>query len=193
LFVRVLWRRISFIFCGSRKRVILAEASLHRQTAPESSGENCMEAKCVFFAIRNGVSVEFAGVKFDSNRGISLLGSGGWTPEAGGWTRRRGGENRSFDSRWTDPPSSTDLPGSPCRRPGSPVCRGLGRPRFGRTTTLIGSSKCESVAISARRGGLFSMSCAIFCLRIRGDHAASPRPSNSCLSFSSFAFATGCE
>jgi hypothetical protein len=36
-----------------------------------------------------------------------------------------------------------------------------------------GGEKRESVAISAGRRRLFSMSCVIFCLRIRGDHVKS--------------------
>ena len=52
-----------------------------------------------------------------------------------------------------------------------------------RTPQTGDGQKCKSVAISARRGGLFSTSCAIFCLRIRGDHAASRRSSTSCLLF----------
>jgi hypothetical protein len=36
-----------------------------------------------------------------------------------------------------------------------------------------GGEKCKSVPISARRRRLFSMSCVIFCLWIRGDHVES--------------------
>ena len=49
--------------------------------------------------------------------------------------------------------------------------------RVHRTPQTGDGQKCESVAIIARRRGLFSMSWFIFCLRIRGDHVASPRPS----------------
>jgi hypothetical protein len=64
---------------------------------------------------------------------------------------------------------------------------------FGRAGKHADGQKCKSVAISARRGCLFSMSCVIFSLRIRGDHVPSPRPSTSCLFFLFFAFTAGYE
>jgi hypothetical protein len=65
-----------------------------------------------FLGTSNDAGADFAAVTGDSNRGI-------WRLEV----QRE--QSRSFGSRWTDPPSSPN--------------RGLGRPRYGRTTALAGS------------------------------------------------------
>jgi hypothetical protein len=128
---------------------------------------------CGFVAIRNGLGVDSAGVEYGSNRGMLRLGSGRWRLEARCRTRRSltlicgARSQQARGRRMASGVETPDCPSLSARLKSCPDERVLKRRRDER--------RCKSVAISARRRGLFSVSWVIFCLRIRGDHVESRR------------------